>query len=91
MLMNRFWVKNEYEELASYSLFHAHSNLGTHLLVQLPSEQGDIKLYTGSGNLDLTSYDYADDSSIDDWNYWVLQSDLDSGLSRIFLNGNLKK
>ncbi|MEL0099907.1 MAG: DUF2341 domain-containing protein, partial [Opitutae bacterium] len=84
-----FWSLNQYKQLANYSLFHAHSSLGTHFLVQLPSAEGNIKLFTGSGSLDSISYDYSINTDISVWNYWVLQADLNSGLSRIYLNGNL--
>ena len=47
------------------------------------------EIFTGSGNLDLNSYEYGTNSAIDQWNHWVLQSDLDSELSRIFFNGVL--
>ena len=84
-----FWAQNQYESLDNYSLFHAHSSLGTHLQVQLPSATGNLEFFTGSGNLDSNSFDYTSQSAIDRWDYWVLQSDLDSGLSKIFFNGNL--
>ena len=84
-----FWAQNQYELLDDYSLFHAHSGLGTHLQVQLPSAVGNLEFFTGSGNLDTNSFDYTSQSAINRWDYWVLQSDLDSGLSKIFFNGNL--
>jgi hypothetical protein len=84
-----FWAQNQYELLDDYSLFHAHSGLGTHLQVQLPSASGNLEFFTGSGNLDTNSFDYTSQSAINRWDHWVLQSDLDSGLSKIFFNGNL--
>ena len=58
--------------------------------MQLPSAQGNLNLLTGSGSLDQTT---TINTSIPQnyWNYWVLQSDLSSGISEIFLNGELEE
>ena len=85
-----FWEKHEYNDLDNFTIFHAHSSLGTLLQVQLPSAQGNLNLLTGSGSLDQTT---TINTSIpqNNWNYWVLQSDLSTGISEIFLNGELEE